>query len=124
MQSLWSDSEAASYLTSDLALRVYTSRLLGRNPELVLHGGGNTSVKSTVEDFFGDPQEVLYIKGSGGDLATIEPKHFPAVRMETLRKLAALPELSDPDMVLEQRAALLDPTAPNPSIEATRTPTP
>lgn len=118
MQSLWSDSEAASYLSSDLALRVYTSRLLGRNPELVLHGGGNTSVKTTVDDFFGCPQEVLYIKGSGGDLATIEPKHFPAVRMETLRKLAALPELSDPDMVLQQRAALLDPTAPNPSIEA------
>jgi rhamnose utilization protein RhaD (predicted bifunctional aldolase and dehydrogenase)/NAD(P)-dependent dehydrogenase (short-subunit alcohol dehydrogenase family) len=118
MQSLWSDSEAASFLSSDLALRVYTSRLLGRNPELVLHGGGNTSVKSTVEDYFGEPQEVLYIKGSGGDLATIEPKHFPAVKMETLRKLAALPELSDPDMVLQQRAALLDPTAPNPSIEA------
>jgi rhamnose utilization protein RhaD (predicted bifunctional aldolase and dehydrogenase)/NAD(P)-dependent dehydrogenase (short-subunit alcohol dehydrogenase family) len=118
MQSLWSDSEAAAFSASDLALRVYTSRLLGRNPELVLHGGGNTSVKSTVPDFFGDPQEVLYIKGSGGDLATIEPRHFPAVRMATLLKLAALPELSDPDMVAQQRTALLDPASPNPSIEA------
>jgi len=118
MQSLWSESEASSFSSSDLGLRVYTSRLLGRNPELVLHGGGNTSVKSTVEDFFGEPQEVLYIKGSGGDLATIEPHHFPAVRMEVLRKLAALPELTDPDMVQQQRAALLDPSAPNPSIEA------
>jgi rhamnose utilization protein RhaD (predicted bifunctional aldolase and dehydrogenase) len=118
MQSHWSDTEAALFSESDLALRVYTSRLLGREPQLVLHGGGNTSVKSTVRDFFGAAVEVLYIKGSGGDLATIEAKHFPAVRMETLLKLGALEELSDPDMVAQQRAALLDPAAPNPSIEA------
>jgi len=118
MQSHWSDTEAALFSESDLALRVYTSRLLGREPQLVLHGGGNTSVKSTVRDFFGAAVEVLYIKGSGGDLATIEAKHFPAVRMETLLKLGALGELSDPDMVAQQRAALLDPAAPNPSIEA------
>ncbi|HEX2749429.1 MAG TPA: class II aldolase/adducin family protein [Verrucomicrobiales bacterium] len=118
MQSLWTDAEAASFSGSDLSLRVFTSRLLGREPQLVLHGGGNTSVKSTVPDFFGTPQEVLYIKGSGGDLATIEANGFPAVKMSVLLKMADLPSLSDADMVREQRAAMLDPDSPTPSIEA------
>lgn len=118
MQSLWNDTEAARAAGDDLALRVYTSRLLGSNPDLVLHGGGNTSVKSEVRNFFGDREEVLYIKGSGGDLATIGPEGFPAVRMSVLLRMADLPDLSDADMVREQRAAMLNPGAPNPSIEA------
>lgn len=118
MQSLWSDSEASAFSESDLSLRVFTSRLLGREPALVLHGGGNTSVKSTAKDFFGDPQDVLYIKGSGGDLATIEAGGFAAVKMSVLLKMADLASLSDADMVREQRAAMLDPDSPNPSIEA------
>ena len=118
MQSLWSDSEASAFTESDLSLRVFTSRLLGREPALVLHGGGNTSVKSTAKDFFGDPQDVLYIKGSGGDLATIEAGGFAAVKMSVLLKMADLASLSDADMVREQRAAMLDPDSPNPSIEA------
>ena len=118
MQNLWSDTESASFSESDLAQRVYTSRLLGRDASLVMHGGGNTSVKSTVKDFFGDSVEVLYIKGSGGDLATIDASGFPAVKMQTLLKMADLAQLSDVDMVSQQRAAMLNPDSPNPSIEA------
>ncbi|MFK7987186.1 MAG: bifunctional aldolase/short-chain dehydrogenase [Sandaracinaceae bacterium] len=101
-----------------LALRAYTSRLLGAEPTLVLHGGGNTSVKHTRADFFGDEVEVLSVKGSGWDLAAIEPPGFAPVRLDVLQRMAALPDLNDPDMVREQRAAMLDPSAPNPSVEA------
>lgn len=117
MKSLWSDAEARKF-RGDLAKRVYTSRLLGANPELVLHGGGNTSVKTRDKDFFGDDTDVLHVKGSGWDLATIEKEGFAPVRMDTLLRLAELDALTDPDMVDQQRAAMLDPAAPNPSIEA------
>jgi rhamnose utilization protein RhaD (predicted bifunctional aldolase and dehydrogenase)/NAD(P)-dependent dehydrogenase (short-subunit alcohol dehydrogenase family) len=115
MKSLFDDAAAPREL---LPLRAYTSRLLGREPSLVLHGGGNTSVKISTQDFFGDPVDVLYVKGSGWDLASIEPAGFSPVRLAALRRMAELETLSDSDMVREQRAALLDPNAPNPSIEA------
>lgn len=115
MRSQWNDADAPTDL---LALRAYTSRLLGREPSLVLHGGGNTSVKIAMRDFFGDPVDVLAVKGSGWDLATIEPAGFAPVRLNVLRRMAELTHLSDADMVREQRAALLDPSAPNPSVEA------
>ncbi|MAS91569.1 MAG: bifunctional aldolase/short-chain dehydrogenase [Verrucomicrobiales bacterium] len=117
MKSLWSDSEARKF-KGDLGKRVYTSRLLGANPELVLHGGGNTSVKTTEKDFFGDKVDVLHVKGSGWDLGTIEAAGFAPVRMDALLKMSLLDELSDPEMVKQQRASMLDPGAPNPSIEA------
>ncbi|MFT5469362.1 MAG: rhamnose utilization protein RhaD (predicted bifunctional aldolase and dehydrogenase) [Verrucomicrobiales bacterium] len=117
MNSLWSDSEAASF-SGDLPMRVYTSRLQGRNPELVLHGGGNTSVKIRETDFFGEETDLLYVKGSGWDLEKIEPQGFAPVRMNALLKMAEMPELGDADMVKHQRAAMLDPDAPTPSIEA------
>ena len=101
----------------DLALRVYTTRLLGRDPKLVLHGGGNTSVKTMMPDLLGEQVEVLCVKGSGSDMATIEPAGLPAVRLARLRKLRARDRLSDEDMVRIQRENLLDPTAPNPSVE-------
>src|SRR5437773_12579315 len=95
MQSLWSDSDAEAMVARyaepgigpDLALRVYTSRLLGGDPRLVLHGGGNTSVKSVLPDLLGEPVEVLCVKGSGWDLGNIEPAGLPAVRLARLRKL-------------------------------------
>jgi len=118
MKSLWKESEAKRCKKDLLALRVYTSRLLGRNPDLVLHGGGNTSVKVEIKDFFGKKQPVLYIKGSGWDLATIEAQGFPAVRMDVLLALAKLDKLSDSQMVDLQRGAMLDPNSPNPSVEA------
>ena len=117
MRSRWSETDAAGF-AGDLAKRVYTSRLLGADPELVLHGGGNTSVKIRETDFFGDEVDVLYVKGSGWDLATIKEAGFAPVRMTPLLKMADMPVLSDTDMVKHQRAAMLDPEAPNPSIEA------
>ncbi len=118
MQSLWNDQEAATFGTDLLGQRVYTSRLLGRNPALVLHGGGNTSVKVEEKDYFGEPVSLCCVKGSGWDLATIEREGFSPVRMSALLKMAELPSMTDTDMVLQQRAAMTNPNAPAASIEA------
>ena len=117
MKSLWNDSEAAKF-TDDLGLRVYTSRLLGQDASLVLHGGGNTSVKITEPDIFGSPKELLYVKGSGWDLETIDRPGFAPVALDHLIKLAELPELTDPDMVNELRTNMTNAAAPTPSVEA------
>ena len=117
MKSRWNSKEAKR-AKSLLAQRVYSSRLLGAEPDLVLHGGGNTSVKARVKDFFGESQEVLYVKGSGWDLATIEAAGFSPCRLDALLKMAEMDALSDTDMVTQCRAAMLDPAAPTPSIEA------
>jgi len=116
MRNRWNNDEAAAF-EGDLGLRVYTSRLLGQDPALVLHGGGNTSVKSTVTDLLGAPVDVLYVKGSGWDLATIEPQGFPAVRMDHLLTLRALERLSDADMVNTLKTHMMSAASPNPSIE-------
>ncbi|MEM7387731.1 MAG: class II aldolase/adducin family protein, partial [Verrucomicrobiota bacterium] len=118
MKSLWNDQEAAALKGDLLAERVYTSRLLGGDPSLVLHGGGNTSVKIREKDFFGDEEDILYVKGSGWDLATIEAPGFAPVRQKTAVRMAGLAHLSDADMVRELRAAMTDPSAPTPSVEA------
>jgi rhamnose utilization protein RhaD (predicted bifunctional aldolase and dehydrogenase)/NAD(P)-dependent dehydrogenase (short-subunit alcohol dehydrogenase family) len=124
MQSNWNDRDAESAVSRyqnlgrDLALRVYTTRLLGQDPRLVLHGGGNTSVKTEVTDLNGDSVEVLCVKGSGWDMGSIEPAGLPAVRLAPLLKLRARETLSDEEMVRLQRANLIDPAAPNPSVEA------
>ena len=118
MKSLWNDADAQAHAGDDLALRVYTSRLLGASEDLVMHGGGNTSVKGTTKDFFGNDVEVLYVKGSGWDLKTIEKPGFPAIRLAETRQLAELDELSDTDMTLQLRAQMLDPSGPSPSVEA------
>jgi rhamnose utilization protein RhaD (predicted bifunctional aldolase and dehydrogenase)/NAD(P)-dependent dehydrogenase (short-subunit alcohol dehydrogenase family) len=125
MQSLWSETDAerlvgqyaAKGVGRDLALRVYTSRLLGREPKLVLHGGGNTSVKTRMKDLLDEEVEVLCVKGSGWDMAEIEPAGLPAVRLAPLRKLRERETLADEEMVRIQRANLLDPGDPNPSVE-------
>ncbi len=118
MKSLWNDNKAKSFSDDPLKLRVYTSRLLGREPGLVLHGGGNTSVKIAVTNHFGDIEDVLYIKGSGWDLRTIQTSGFAPVKLKVLKKMAKLERLSDIDMVKLQRSAMIDPLAPNPSVEA------
>jgi rhamnose utilization protein RhaD (predicted bifunctional aldolase and dehydrogenase)/NAD(P)-dependent dehydrogenase (short-subunit alcohol dehydrogenase family) len=118
MKSLWNDEVANTFADDDLAMRVYTSRLLGSNEDLVMHGGGNTSVKARTRDFFGSEVEVLYVKGSGWDLKTIEKPGFPAIRLKETRMLAELETLSDPDMTRQLRALMLDPSAPSPSVEA------
>ncbi|MFM7170988.1 MAG: bifunctional aldolase/short-chain dehydrogenase, partial [Cyanobium sp.] len=101
-----------------LALRTYSARLLGADSDLVLHGGGNTSVKTTALGLLGETIPVLCVKGSGWDLATIEPPGHPAVRLQPLQALRALESLSDEAMVAAQRQNLLDPASPNPSVEA------
>jgi rhamnose utilization protein RhaD (predicted bifunctional aldolase and dehydrogenase)/NAD(P)-dependent dehydrogenase (short-subunit alcohol dehydrogenase family) len=119
------DSDAAARMVEELApravellaQRTYTARLVGADPCLVLHGGGNTSVKATATSMLGDTTEVIRVKGSGFNLATIEPEQQPAVRLEPLRRLRALSTLSDAAMVNELRANLLDASAPSPSIE-------
>ena len=125
MKNLWSDSEAraavkryaAQGFNEDWALRTYTTRLLGGEPRLVQHGGGNTSVKTKVKDRAGNAVDVLCVKGSGWDMGAIEPPGLPAVRLAPLLKLATLKSLSDEDMVALQRGNLLDPNAPTPSVE-------
>jgi rhamnose utilization protein RhaD (predicted bifunctional aldolase and dehydrogenase)/NAD(P)-dependent dehydrogenase (short-subunit alcohol dehydrogenase family) len=116
MKSLWNDAEAAQF-DGPLGPRVYTSRLLGRDKTLVLHGGGNTSVKLREKNLFDEAQEVLYVKGSGWDLETIERQGFAPVELGYLRRLASLPSLSDPQMVNELATHTLRAGAPAPSVE-------
>lgn len=123
MHNRWSDEDAARAVArwgewgDDLALRTYTSQLLGGDPSLVLHGGGNTSVKRTVSDRFGDDVEVIAVKASGFDLATVPPEGHVAVRLEHLRRLRSIDDLTDAEIVNELRTHLLDASAPTPSIE-------
>ena len=117
MKSLWNDQEAACF-KSDLALRVYTSRLLGRDPSLVLHGGGNTSVKVTENNILGEPLNILYVKGSGWDLESIDEPGFAPVMMDHLIALSKLDSLSDPQMVNELKTHTIAAGAPTPSVEA------
>ena len=125
VQDRWNDTDATAFLAAAgpdpadqaLALRVYTSRLIGADPDLVMHGGGNTSVKVRRRDLFGHEIEVLHIKGSGWDLETIEAAGLPGVRLAPLLELRTLQQLSDEDMVNVQRCNLLDSSAPTPSVE-------
>src|SRR5256714_12656890 len=116
MKSLWSDAEAQQF-SGALGPRVYTSRLLGRDKSLVLHGGGNTSVKLREKDLFGEERDVLYIKGSGRDLASIDAGGFTPVDLRYMQRLAGLPGLSDAQMVSELDTHKLRADAPAPSVE-------
>ncbi len=117
MESLWNDAEAARF-EGEIGLRVYTSRLLGREPSLVLHGGGNTSVKIRETNLLGEEETILYVKGSGWDLETIEAAGFSPVRLEHLRRLLHLRSLSDSEMVNQLRTHMTRASAPTPSVEA------
>ena len=125
MKNNWSDSEANKYKkkykalghSNDMALRVYTTRLLGRNSQLVLHGGGNTSVKTTIKDIDGKLYDILCVKGSGWDMAEIEPEGLPAVKLQPLLALKNKKSLSDEDMVAFQKRNLINIKSPNPSVE-------
>ena len=116
MKSRWNDEEAPQGDALDVL--VYVSRLLGADPSLVLAGGGNSSVKATGVDLFGDPLDVLHVKGSGWDMATIEREGFTPLRLEPVERLAELAELADSRMAGELRAASLDARAPAPSVES------
>lgn len=117
MESLWNDIDADKH-QGILAERIYSSRLLGANPALVLHGGGNTSVKDIWRNIFGEDEATLFVKGSGSNLVSIERKDFVPVRLDAMLKLSRLEKLSDMDMARELKLATLDPNAPAPSVEA------
>ena len=125
MKSGWVERDAEAMVAQgakagidrDLALRVYTTRLLGRDPKLVLHGGGNTSLKTKARDRLGDDVEVLRVKSSGSDMAAIEPEGMVAVRLAPMRQLRALAAVDDEELVRIERSNLLDPSAANPSVE-------
>ncbi len=125
MKSAWVERDAKAAvdrygkagIAADLALRIYSTQLIGRERKLVLHGGGNTSLKTTMRDLAGEDLAVLRVKGSGWDMGAIEPAGFPAVRLEPLRSLRAREKLSDDEMAQAQRAYLIDPQAPSPSVE-------
>jgi rhamnose utilization protein RhaD (predicted bifunctional aldolase and dehydrogenase)/NAD(P)-dependent dehydrogenase (short-subunit alcohol dehydrogenase family) len=125
MKSAWSERDAQAIVDRyalggigpDLALRIYSTRLLGSEPRLVLHGGGNTSIKALTTDLLGEVTEVVCVKASGGDMATLDETRLPALRLDRLQKLRTRDSLPDEDMPLVLRDALIDPTAPNPSVE-------
>jgi rhamnose utilization protein RhaD (predicted bifunctional aldolase and dehydrogenase)/NAD(P)-dependent dehydrogenase (short-subunit alcohol dehydrogenase family) len=125
MQSRWVDCDAEALVADgakagvgrDVALCVYATRLLGRDRKLVLHGGGNTSVKTKTRDLFDEEVEVLHVKASGADMAAIEPKGLPALRLKPLRQLRVLQAIADEELVAIERANLIDAAAPNPSVE-------
>lgn len=118
MKNRWDPDQENAIAGNDVALRVYSSNILGAEEDLVLHGGGNTSVKGTAETVFGDSEKVLFVKGSGWDLKTIETAGFPPVRLDYLLRLGELDSLSDSEMMRQLRLALLDPQGPTPSVEA------
>lgn len=115
--NIWNDNESSNFI-DDLELRVYTSRLLGKNKSLVLHGGGNTSVKIVEKNIVGSDEEILYVKGSGWDMETIDVEGFSPVRSKHLKALAELESLSDSSMVNELVTHLTKASAPVPSVEA------
>lgn len=125
MRSRWTEAGAQAaidryrreQIERDFALRVYTTQLLGSEPELVQHGGGNTSLKLSTADLFGQEVEALHVKASGADMAAIEPTGFAAVRLDWLRQLRTRAILSERDMGRLLRATLIDPYGPNPSVE-------
>lgn len=118
MKSLWNDNEALACGDDPIQLRVFTSQLLGRVPSLVLAGGGNTSVKVEKKNVFGDTDSLLYIKGSGRKLATIDAEGFAPLKLEAVVRLLELEQLSDTDMVRLLRSSMTDPYAPSPSVES------
>jgi rhamnulose-1-phosphate aldolase/alcohol dehydrogenase len=124
LNSRWSDAEAAKFVAKygaewgeELALRTYTSRLIGHEEDIVLHGGGNTSVKGTWRNAWGEHVPALFVKASGCDLAGIRPEGHAPLDLEYLRRLRTLDSLPDDRMVNEFRTHALDCHAPNPSIE-------
>ena len=125
MKNNWNNIHAKNYIkkykekniSEDLALRIYTTHLLGKNNELVLHGGGNTSLKTTTKNIFNENIDVMHIKGSGWNMDIIDYPGLPAVELKPLLKTKKLSKLNDFDMVNLQRKSLLDSKSPNPSVE-------
>ncbi len=123
MENRYNPTEAQEFIDrypdfpQEMGLRVYTSRLIGQEEDLVLHGGGNTSAKATMTNILGEEERVIFVKGSGWDLGDMEPAGLPALKLQPLVKLRALGVLTDEEMVNQFRTNLVDASSPNPSIE-------
>lgn len=125
MKNAWVETDAAAMIARgaqqgigrDFALRIYTSRLLGGERKLVLHGGGNTSLKESGRDRFGEDTVLLRVKASGVDMAGIEAEGFSALRLCQLHRLRALARLDEGEFLAFARGSLVDPMAANPSVE-------
>lgn len=123
MESQYRDEEAKQYLErfsdagEDVALRVYTSQLIGHDHDLVMHGGGNTSVKGSFKNILGEEVPAIFVKGSGWNLDSIEPPGLPGLDLNYLNKLRELNALNDTEMVNQLRTHLFDSSSPNPSVE-------
>ena len=125
MKNNWSSREANKFIekynkvgvSKDLALRIYSTQLLGKEKKLVLHGGGNTSLKTVSKNIFGKKINVMHIKGSGWDMSDIDYPGLPAVELDPLLETVSLKKLDDFSMVNLQRKNLLDSNSPNPSVE-------
>jgi rhamnose utilization protein RhaD (predicted bifunctional aldolase and dehydrogenase)/NAD(P)-dependent dehydrogenase (short-subunit alcohol dehydrogenase family) len=124
MQTSWKKSEAEriknefGHAGSDLTQCIYVSRLIGRETDLVLHGGGNTSVKTFTPNIFGEQCSTIFVKASGFDLSNISPEGFSAIDLERAKNLRSIPDLTQDEMNKQLRILLLDPNAPMPSVEA------
>ena len=118
MKNLWDQKTASGFEENSLQMRVYSSKLLGKETDLVLHGGGNTSVKLSHTNIFGEEEHILYVKGSGKNLAAIDEEGFTPLRLKQMKKLAALEHISDTLLVREQQLCMTNPNAPSPSVEA------
>ena len=125
MKNLWNKSESLKYIkhykkynvSNDLALRIYTTHLLGGEKKLVLHGGGNTSVKTNYKNIFGEINKVIYVKGSGWDMSNLTHEGMPGLNINPLLKTLSLKKLNDENMVNYLRSNLIDSKSPNPSVE-------
>ena len=125
MKNKWNNSEAKKNISQykqkkiskEISIRINTTQLIGREKSLVLHGGGNTSLKTSIKNIFKQKIEVMHIKGSGWDMGSIDYPGMPAVELETLLKTRKLKKLNDFDMVNLQRKCLINSQSPNPSVE-------
>ena len=125
MKSLWNNKIALQYvseykkknISKDLALRIYTTHLLGKNPKLVLHGGGNSSVKSIGKNLYKKNVNLIYVKGSGWDMSNLNELGMPGLELNPLLETVKLNKLNDNDMVNLLRSNLINANSPNPSVE-------
>ena len=125
MKNLWNSLKAKQYIAKyskkgikeDLALRIYTTHLLGGEKKLVLHGGGNTSVKSFQKDIFNKKRNVIFVKGSGWEMSNLNHIGMPGLYLDSLLKTIILNKMDDESMVNYLRSNLLNSNSPNPSVE-------
>ncbi|UTI40050.1 bifunctional aldolase/short-chain dehydrogenase [Niallia sp. RD1] len=116
VQNLW-NNEKASQLNKGLDELVYRSNLIGTDRAVCNWGGGNTSMKTIEKDFRGRDIEVMWVKGSGSDLATMKAHNFTGLKLEDIKPLIEREEMSDEEMVAYLSHCMIDSNHPRASIE-------